>query len=76
MEKRLQIQVDNRKVVKNSEGNDVELVFSLILPYGVPFSMAHDAIDELVADFKEMEKAAEELRQKAVAEDAQAEEKK
>jgi len=71
MERRLQIQIDNRKVVKNGDGNDVELLFSLVLPYGIPFPMAREALDELVSDFNEMEKAAEELKQKAAAEQAQ-----
>lgn len=63
MEKRLQIQVDNKKVVKNSEGADVEVIFSLILPYGVPFALASEALNELIADFNEMSAAAEKLKQ-------------
>lgn len=59
MDRRLQIQIDNRKVVKNSEGNDVELLFSLVMPYGVPFPLAREALEELMADFTAMQEAAE-----------------
>lgn len=76
MDKRLQIQVDNKKVVKNSEGADVEVVFSLVLPYGVPYALASEAITELIADFNEMSAAAEKLRKEQEAQQSKPEEVK
>ena len=55
MEKRLSIQVDNIKLVKNSDDKDVPVVFSLSLPYGVPFALAHEAIAEIAAELKAMD---------------------
>lgn len=57
MEKRLAVQMDCIKLVKDSENKDVPVVFSLLLPYGVQYSLAYEAIDEIVADLKAMDEA-------------------
>jgi len=73
MDKRLQIQVDNKKVVKNSEGVDVEVLFSMTLPYGVPFALAAEALSELMAEFERMSIEAEAVKK---AQESKAEEAK
>lgn len=57
MNKRLTIQIDNIKVVKDSEGKDVPAVFGLTLPYGVPYELAYEALDEMIKELKEMDAA-------------------
>lgn len=69
MNKRLAVQMDCIKLLKDSEGKDVPVVFSLLLPYGVQYSLAYEAIDELLADLKAMDEAGKKKEDK-VADDA------
>lgn len=77
MEKRLAVQMDCIKLVKDSENKDVPVVFSLLLPYGVQYSLAYEAIDEIVADLKAMDEAgkkkAEKVTDEAVIPEVEAE---
>lgn len=57
MNKRLSIQIDNIKVVKDAEGKDAPVVFGLTLPYGVPYALAYEAIEEMIKELKAMDEA-------------------
>lgn len=65
MERKLLVQVDNKKTIKNSEGHDVEITFSMSIPYGIPFALAAEALNELMKEFETMANEAEAILKKA-----------
>lgn len=69
MDKRLQIVMETTRMVKNSEGNEVDLLFSLSLPYGIPFDLAKDVLSEFCAEIDAGAQKAEEIKK---AQEAQA----
>lgn len=73
MQRRLAIQLDNIKLVKDSEGKDVPVVFSLLLPYGVQYSLAYEALDELKADLQAMDEEGKKRESEAKLEEVPAE---
>lgn len=56
MNKRLQVVIEHYKTLKDAEQREVEVVFSLSVPYGVPYDLAFAALDEMLAELKEMQK--------------------
>lgn len=65
MNKRLTIQIDNVKSIKDSQDNDVNVIFSLTLPWGAPYDLTFSALDEIVAELKEMQRISDEQAKEA-----------
>lgn len=56
MNAKLLIQLDSFKSIKDSEGKDINVCFSLSVPYGVPYDLAFSALDDLKQQLVDMQK--------------------
>ena len=54
MDKFLTIRIDNPKTVKDAQNNDVKVLFSLCVPYGVPYALAEEALKEFGQELASM----------------------
>lgn len=60
MEKRLVIEMETQRNVTTSEGKEVSVPFRLFVPYGIPFDLAQNVLEEFSKELRDTaEKAAE-----------------
>lgn len=60
MEKRLVIEMEAHRTVTTTEGKEVSVPFKFVVPWGIPFDLAQNVLEEFSKELRDVaEKAAE-----------------